>query len=295
MKLFMKRNLIALTGLLTALAISHNTICAATITWTNTSGGNWSVANNWSPHQVPTNTDNVLITTPGTYTVSLDGYGSVANLTLGAGGGASGMQTFAVTSQTLVVTNSLLVTGGGVLNASGDNAILIVAMTVANGGVLNLAAGYQNCSFSLDSLIVTNGGMVTAGGRPDYGTYSGYTIVGVVTVANGGVFTANGASPGGTFTVSHGGVLNIITNGLYLVSPLINFGTINLTNTVLNANNVPNSYYGSLVNQPGGVINVQGSSTIGNGSGYFINQGSLIESTGPGSTINFDDYFDNSQ
>ena len=66
---------------------------AAIITWTNTSGGNWSVANNWSPNQVPTNTDTALITTPGTYTVTFDLVNTsvvtnVANLTLGAGGGA---------------------------------------------------------------------------------------------------------------------------------------------------------------------------------------------------------------
>ena len=68
----MNRNITALIVLLMALAMSPHTITAATITWTNTSGGNWSVTNNWSPHQVPTNTDNVLITKPGTYTVALD-------------------------------------------------------------------------------------------------------------------------------------------------------------------------------------------------------------------------------
>jgi hypothetical protein len=51
-----------------ALALGSNNVRSATITWTNTSGGNWSVANNWSPNQVPTNADVVLITTPGTCT-----------------------------------------------------------------------------------------------------------------------------------------------------------------------------------------------------------------------------------
>ena len=55
---------LAVLSLLTSGSLAH----AATITWTNTSGGNWSVANNWSPNQVPTNADVVLITTPGTCT-----------------------------------------------------------------------------------------------------------------------------------------------------------------------------------------------------------------------------------
>ena len=45
---------------------------AASITWTNISGGYWSDTNNWSPHQIPTNTDNALITATGTYTVVFD-------------------------------------------------------------------------------------------------------------------------------------------------------------------------------------------------------------------------------
>ena len=303
----MNRNLIVLVALLMAWAMSRPTIHAATITWTNTSGGNWSATNNWSPNQVPTNTDNVLITTPGTYTVTLDGYGSVANLTLGAGGGAFGVQTFAVISQSLVATNSLLVTGGGVLNASGNNAGLSGATTVANGGILNLAAGYQNSYFVLNPLIVTNGGMLNAGGRPNNNNYySDYTFYGAATVANGGVFTANGAWPAGVITVAHGGVLNI-ANGLYLVSPLLNSGTINLTNTWITIDN----YYsaedgrqdgnGGVVNQPGGLINFQGNSSIGGVRGvyqetaydYFINQGIMTQS---GGTNSIDcQVFDNSQ
>src|ERR1039457_7308146 len=68
-----------------ALLAVGNLAPAATITWTNTSGGNWSVAANWSPNQVPTNTDSVLITAPGTYTVNFDlissGYSPSASIT----------------------------------------------------------------------------------------------------------------------------------------------------------------------------------------------------------------------
>jgi hypothetical protein len=61
----MKTHISILLAALALLAIGH-LAHSATITWTNTSGGNWSVTNNWNPNQVPMNTDNALITTPGT-------------------------------------------------------------------------------------------------------------------------------------------------------------------------------------------------------------------------------------
>jgi hypothetical protein len=49
-----------------------STADAAPITWTNANGGNWSAAVNWSPNQVPGNSDDAIITNAGTYTVKLD-------------------------------------------------------------------------------------------------------------------------------------------------------------------------------------------------------------------------------
>src|SRR4051812_33551195 len=60
------------------------------LTWTNAAGGNWSVAANWSPNQVPGASDSVLITADGTYTVVLADSVTVSNLTLG---GPTGQQT----------------------------------------------------------------------------------------------------------------------------------------------------------------------------------------------------------
>ena len=83
------------TVMLLALLAVGDLAHAATLTWTNTSGGNWSATNNWSPHQLPANTDDGLITSAGTYTVTLDVSGVVTNLILVAGDGAGGMQMFA--------------------------------------------------------------------------------------------------------------------------------------------------------------------------------------------------------
>jgi hypothetical protein len=66
---------------------------AATITWTNTLGGNWNVASNWSPNAVPGATDTANITTAGSYSVALNANATVAALTLGA---PSGTQTLTI-------------------------------------------------------------------------------------------------------------------------------------------------------------------------------------------------------
>ena len=119
----MNRHTLAFVLFLIIAALGSHLAHSATITWTNTSGGNWSVAANWSPNQVPANTDNALITTPGTYTVTLDlspnfmnTVTNAANLTLGAGGGAAGVQTFLVTNLSyseFLVGSLLQVTNGG--------------------------------------------------------------------------------------------------------------------------------------------------------------------------------------
>jgi hypothetical protein len=260
---------------------------AATITWTNTSGGNWSDAANWSPNQVPTNTDTALISTPGTYTVNLDVPGVVTNLTLGAGGGAGGVQTFVMTN-TFNVNSLLLVTGGGVLNASGENAVISAALTVANGGVLNLSANYYGFQFTGNPLNITNGGAVNAGGAPIYGgfggteEYFGSTIYGTVSVASGGRLNSLGASIAAGLTVAHGGEVNVNTLGMEIKEPLTNSGAINLTDGQFandNYNSVSGSAAGELVNLPGGVINLQGRTAIG-GGGYIINQGVIAQSAG---------------
>jgi hypothetical protein len=260
---------------------------AATINWTNTAGGNWSAGNNWSPHQVPTNTDNALITTPGTYTVNLDVPGVVTNLTLGAGGGAAGVQTLVATNL-LTVYSLALVTGGGVLNSSSNNAGFAGAMTIANGGVLNLAAGSDNFSFTANPLMVTNGGMVNAGGSPVDGGYGGTefyfgsTINGTVSVASGGVLNSLGASIAGGLTVARGGEVNVNSLGMVIKEPMTNSGTINLTDGDFGNDNydtVSGAAYGELVNLPGGVINLQGSTVIG-GGGDIINQGVIIQHAG---------------
>jgi hypothetical protein len=79
---FMKQTIAAVL-----LAAFSNAVGAATVNWTNTAGGNWSVAANWSPNQIPGPSDDVVITTGGSYAVLLDTGPTINSLTLGGGGG----------------------------------------------------------------------------------------------------------------------------------------------------------------------------------------------------------------
>lgn len=145
-----------------ALAVSVTSAQAAGCdTWYGPSGssstattGAWSVATNWSTGAIPLTADDVCITVPGTYTVTLapfmisePGYptyagDSVNSLTLGA---ASGTQTLDVDGQASISGSNETVNGTNLF--------------VANSSTIN-----ANGTLILDS---------TAGGTPTPGTQSG--------------------------------------------------------------------------------------------------------------------------
>jgi hypothetical protein len=57
------------SAIFTLLVVGLFQVKAATISWTNTAGGNWNATNNWSPNTVPGAADTALITNAGTYAV----------------------------------------------------------------------------------------------------------------------------------------------------------------------------------------------------------------------------------
>ncbi|HUP61678.1 MAG TPA: hypothetical protein VNA69_14805 [Thermoanaerobaculia bacterium] len=114
---------------------------AATVEWTNTSGGNWNVGSNWSTGTVPTSADDVVITSAGTYTVTLNVTATVNSLTIG---GATGTQTLSIPSQTLTVTASANINPNGVLSMSGGTLAPNGAMTI--DGIFNWTGGTVNGS-----------------------------------------------------------------------------------------------------------------------------------------------------
>src|SRR5215831_17073628 len=63
-----------------------DTLRAATLNWTNTAGGDWTVAENWEPNQGPQSGDTATITNSGNYTVTVTNSAAVDSVQLGNGG-----------------------------------------------------------------------------------------------------------------------------------------------------------------------------------------------------------------
>jgi hypothetical protein len=213
---------------------------AATFTWTNTAGGNWTTAANWSPAGPPTAADTALITTSGTYTITNSAAGVASVLTLG---GATGTQT-------------LLLSGGSLTlgTASTGNAQAVVNITGGTlGGVGSLVlAGPMNWS----------GGTITNSVQFDGGTFSGSLNLNAGQVINTGTLnwtsasinggngsvisnalgaTLNLSAPlnegsfGGTRTFNNSGFFNVAVAGVANISDVFNnSGSITVSNGTLN-------------------------------------------------------------
>ena len=100
---------------------------ATTLTWTNTGGGDWNVAANWTPAQVPVNGDSVIVTNSGTYSVTNGANVTLHNLTVG---GTNGTQTVSISA--LSLTAAGLINSNGVFNWGGGDM---------SGGSLTVAEG----------------------------------------------------------------------------------------------------------------------------------------------------------
>jgi hypothetical protein len=114
--------------------------------WTNTAGGSWSEASSWSKKTVPASGEEVCITEPGTYTVTLttNTTTTVKSLTIG---GTSGTQTLAVgnvsnASSGFDATSAIGVNAHGAitltdgLGQNGQNVTLESGGTIINSGTI---------------------------------------------------------------------------------------------------------------------------------------------------------------
>ena len=169
--------------------LARLTVHASICNWTNTAGGNWSNANNWSPNQVPGAADTAVITNAGNYSVILDVSPTVAGVVLGAGSGGT-TQNFFTGGQTITVNGQIQVNSQGQFNLNGgalagtyilvgsltlSGGSLAGVMTVASNGVLNLVAGGGNDD--LNGLVLTNYGTVAwAAGSLQGGTIYNYGL-----------------------------------------------------------------------------------------------------------------------
>jgi cytoskeletal protein CcmA (bactofilin family) len=243
---------------------------ATTFVWTNIAGGNWSNPTNWSPNQVPgqlnstSNTDDVLITNWGGYTVTFD-VGDTNNF-WGVHSILVGHSALSIQNRTTIQTASLDVTNGAI--------VYNVRSTIRGPFTIEVTA-------QLVSSVGTYYGPVTIGGTASVAGDSFYQQLTINTGAS--VTMTSDSSQYGAMTVN--GLFNISSGYFYLSGPLTNSGTITFYNTSYggNAINILNdgttNFQGGLLNLPGGTINLNNAYYHGiqglYGREYFINRGVL--------------------
>src|SRR4051812_15066781 len=179
---------------LVAVVLLAGPVRAADIVWTNAAGGNWSVAANWNPNQVPGGADNALVTASGSYTVTLNSAATVASLQVGGGTGTKTLtvsSTLTVNGASSVDANSVLNFSSGILNGTGDITVAGTlnwsggnmsgtgATIIASGGTLNI----NNTVHDLQRTLQNNGTATWSAGPLQM---------------NGGVFNNNGSFTAGT-------------------------------------------------------------------------------------------------
>ncbi len=112
-------------------------VWSAQLVWTNTAGGLWSNATNWSPNAVPGAPDSAVVTNAGTYTITSSAAVTVSDLILGATNKV-GSPTLLISAGTLTVTNTTVASNGVIyLNAgtvvSAGQTVIVGAFNQASG------------------------------------------------------------------------------------------------------------------------------------------------------------------
>jgi Putative Ig domain len=233
---------------------------AATFMWANTNGGDWDIATNWTPPQVPASGDDAVITNAGTYTVTNNGSVTLGRLILG---GTNGIQTLSLVSLTL--TNTSLVNSNGVLNWSGGD--LENSLTILQGGTLSIS---NSVTFSLNnnnfgytniSTLTNYGTVIWAGNATSFGNGQPAPNSGGATIYNAGDWQAvadNTIQSSGTST-----------------NLFINAGTLEKTG------GSGTSTVNWSFDNPGGTVNTPaGSFSMGNWTGSGLVHGNAILSGG---------------
>jgi len=180
--------------MLALLAIGCNAH-ADTITWTNAAGGNWSVAANWDPNEVPGPNDTAQINSAtGTYTVTDDTNATVSSLTVG--GAVSGVQNLKLPNGVTLTMSYATVNTNGTLTVAGGGEMDLLASfglfgPLTNSGTINMTgAGIYN-----DGGTNYQGGVVNqAGGQINlYGGGNYYAYIGVTGTGGQDYFINDGA------------------------------------------------------------------------------------------------------
>ncbi len=243
---------------------------SASVTWTNTSGGLWSIPANWSPNSLPEGGDDVFITTAGSYVVTQDVHVTVGSLTID---GPAGTQTLTNAFANLVINgpstisvNGVLGFSGGLLGGTGSltvgGDVLWTGGTIAGALIVDiqgaLTVGGAGAKALAGDGTLINHGLITWSGPSDIQTGNSARIInqagGLIDIQNNqSLYMSNGGAITnlGTLRKSAGG-----GNTVFSV-PLYNSGAIDVQS-------------GSLTHAAGSQFN-DGTSFTGAGTNLFSN------------------------
>ncbi|MBN9689779.1 MAG: cadherin repeat domain-containing protein [Verrucomicrobia bacterium] len=225
---------------------------AATLTWTNELGGNWSVAENWSPNQVPGNGDRAVINQVGTYTVTVTAPLTLGVLELGSAAGP-GTQTLDLNGFAVRLQSASVVQPTGKLRIDVGASVLDLstAVNLVNQGSVIWANG---------AIALENGAVIQNEGLWDTTTDSTLVFAGGVAPAfrNSGKFRKSGGT--GTSTIGSG-------------LRFENLGTVEIRSGSLNIGG------DGQASSPGTFDIATGSSLVF-GNSYTLNSGTVLKGDG---------------
>jgi hypothetical protein len=191
-------------------------------TWTNTQGGDWSVAANWSPNGVPGEFDGAQLTLAGGFTVTIGAATLVESLVLGGAPGIS------------------------YATLAGSGPLTVVSPFTWSGGTIQTVVACNGGALSGSCYLV--GGQVINTGEM---TWSDATISGgmgsVFSNAPRSVINLTASSPssiteityGGTATFYNAGQFNVAagTNQLSMADTFLNTGNLSISSGLLDLQN----------------------------------------------------------
>lgn len=235
-----------------------------TYTWTGTTNTSWGTATNWSPNGVPGTNDSVIISSPGTNGLIINGAQTITNFTL------NGTGNFTMTSSGVLTINGN-VTYGGTATASLNCASLVnitsslpQVIPPLNYGSLNASGGDRNLlngrtvgiCFTFDP---GTGAYTLDGSTVEYFSSAGYEF-------NMLAFTYHNLKFSGSdiFTIGNGNTLTVLGNFEQTA------GTLNVAKSAT-ANNFLNVIGDMTIS--GGLFNIN---VTDNGKGTVNLNGDLI-------------------
>jgi len=288
-KLARKRFLLAASAVFNMLSwTSDRSICgAASLSWSNISGGDWGNSANWNPQQTPTSADSTTFSLGATspYPVTLSANEAASSITVSNDQVSINPQGNTLSVGTISVSynqysppeppaSTLDLAGSGTVNLSGP-------FDVGNGTV-NQSGDYVSATgvslnpfLSTASYLLSAGTLVTGGGGEGIGNFNNF---GQMTQSGGtNQFSSmyiGGAQGGGTYSIQGGSASgNTITLGGDASLNIQGIGTLNLGggSLLLSGGIVASSNGNSNVNLSAGTLEVGSMKFAGTTSGGYAN------------------------